>query len=280
QYARSRLFANATADQWRSVVTPVLYLAHGQEKLFNVASPDPEPIASRPPAPFELTLPDRLTNQFKLHRCVPIVGSGIVAPPRDRLAMVRSTLPALTEHLSQQCKAEDVGQAGFAEQAFQTAAEVFAHEKMRFDLIDAIRLWYENEEPSPTHLALASWRVPALFYTHFDGLMETAFQRRGRAPKIVYTLSDPPDLQQGELILVLVRGTLTKDAMVLTEQDNEDLAAEIDRLPATIEQVTTAVMGRSLLLLGVNPRDEIVRKLARRLIRPRNQGPAFFVCPK
>jgi len=182
--------------------------------------------------------------------------------------------------LSQQCKAEDVGQAGFAEQAFQTAAEVFAHEKMRFDLIDAIRLWYENEEPSPTHLALASWRVPALFYTHFDGLMETAFQRRGRAPKIVYTLSDPPDLQQGELILVLVRGTLTKDAMVLTEQDNEDLAAEIDRLPATIEQVTTAVMGRSLLLLGVNPRDAIVRKLARRLIRPRNQGPAFFVCPK
>jgi hypothetical protein len=287
QYARARLFANATADQWRSVVTPVLYLARGQEKLFNIVSPDPEPISPRVAPSFELALPDVLISQFRQQRCVPIVGPGIVAPPTHRLSMVHSTLRALTEHLSQQCEARDtdmleaVGQAGFAELAFQSAAEVFVQEKMRFNLIDAIRLWYENAEPSPAHLALASWRVPALFYTHFDGLIESAFQRQERAPKIVYTLSNPPDLQQGGPILVLVRGTLTNDASIrLTEQDNEDLAAVIDRLPPTIEQVTTAVMGRSVLLLGVNPRDPIARKLARRLIRPRtNQGPAFFVCP-
>jgi hypothetical protein len=288
QYARARLFANATADQWRSVVTPVLYLARGQEKLFNVVSPDPEPISPRAAPSFELALPDMLISQFRQQRCVPIVGSGIVAPPTDRLSMVHSTLRALTEHLSQRCEGRDTnlleafGQAGFAdEQAFQSTAEVFVQEKMQFNLIDAIRLWYENAEPSPAHLALASWRVPALFYTHFDGLIESAFQRQGRAPKIVYTLSKPPDLQQGNPILVLVRGTLTNDAsLVLTEQENELLAADIDRLPPTIEQVTTAVMGRSVLLLGVNPRDPIVRKLARRLIRPRTkQGPAFFVCP-
>jgi hypothetical protein len=86
----------------------------------------------------------------------------------------------------------------------------------------------------------------------------------------------------GHQILILVRGTLTNDAsLILTEQENEDLAAAIDRLSPAIEQITTVVMGRSVLLLGVNPRDPIVRKLARRLIRPRtNQGPAFFVCPK
>jgi hypothetical protein len=195
---------------------------------------------------------------------------------------------ALTEHLTQQCDARDLNlleaaeQAGFTEQAFQSAAEVFVLEKMRFNLIDAIRLWYEKAQPSPAHIAIASWPVPAIFYTHFDGLIEGAFKTQERTPQIVYTLSNPPDLQQGHQILILVRGTLTNDAsLILTEQENEDLAAAIDRLSPAIEQITTVVMGRSVLLLGVNPRDPIVRKLARRLIRPRtNQGPAFFVCPK
>jgi hypothetical protein len=288
QQARCRFYMNATVDQWRSVITPVLYLARGQEKLFNIAPSEPKPVAPRLMPSLELSLPDDLVSQFKQRRCIPVIGSGIVRHPSERRSVIHSTMRALTEHLSQQCEGRDDGllqaaeQAGFGEHAFQSAAEVFVREKMRFKLIDAIRLWYENAEPSAAHLALTAWPVPAIFYTHFDGLLEGAFQRKERTPQIVYTLSKPPDLQQRHQILILVRGTLTNDeSIVLTEQENEELAAVIDRLPPAIEQITTVSTGRSVLLLGVNPRDAIVRKLARRLIRPRtNQGPAFFVCPK
>jgi hypothetical protein len=244
QQARCSFFVNATADQWRSVVTPVLYLARGQEKLFNVLPSEPKPITARLPPTLELSLPDVLMKQFRQRRCVPIVGSGIVQPPTDRLSVVQSTMHALTEHLTQQCDARDLNlleaaeQAGFTEQAFQSAAEVFVLEKMRFNLIDAIRLWYEKAQPSPAHIAIASWPVPAIFYTHFDGLIEGAFKTQERTPQIVYTLSNPPDLQQGHQILILVRGTLTNDAsLILTEQENEDLAAAIDRLSPAIEQI-------------------------------------------
>jgi hypothetical protein len=83
-------------------------------------------------------------------------------------------------------------------------------------------------------------------------------------------------------LLILVRATLTDDSsLVLTELENEELAIAIERLSPAIEQVTTAVTGRSVVIIGANPRDQMVRRLARRLIRPRtNQGPAFFICPK
>src|SRR5262249_10733271 len=74
QHARGRLYKNATADQWRSVVTPVLYLARGQEKLFNVAPSEPEPISPRLAPSSELPLPAGLISQFQRQRCVPIVG--------------------------------------------------------------------------------------------------------------------------------------------------------------------------------------------------------------
>jgi len=287
QHARYSFFVNATEDQWRSVITPVLYLARGHEKLFDIIQQAHEPISLKAPRHPEVLLPDILINQFKQGRCVPIVGSGILRPPTDRLTVAHSTMRSLTEHLSQKCQLGDTNLLEAAEQigaeiAFQSVAEVYALENMRFSLIDTIHLWYEDAEPGAAHLALATWPVPAIFYTHFDGLLERAFQRQERTPTVVYTLSKTPDLRQGHPVLVLVRGTLTNDeTIVLTEQDNEDLASAIDQLPPSVEQITTAVMGRSILFLGVNPRDLIIRKLARRLIRPRgSQGPVFFVCPK
>jgi hypothetical protein len=287
QHARYKLCLNATTDQWRSFITPVLYLARHTEKLFEIM---PRPVANiERRLDFEdVSIPNELVEALSRRRCVPIVGSALTRPLEDRLSIAPFTLQALTEHLSQKCAARDYSilleaaeRAGLTEMAFQSISEVFVCEQRRYRLIDTIRNWYENSTPHPSHLALATWPVPAIFYTHFDGLLEAAFAREGRTPRVVYALANPPDLQQNHQVLVLVRGTLTNDeSIVLTEQENEELSATIDRLHPSIEQITTAVTGRSVLLLGVNPRDPIVRKLARRLIRPRgNQGPAYFVCP-
>jgi hypothetical protein len=288
QQARNSLYINATTDRWRSFITPVLYLAKGHEKLFEFDAESTRGLVTERPSTAEslqdVILPDELKNQFKSKRCVPVIGTGIFGMPRDRREAIPSTLRALTEHLGNQCTQRDARlqelaeHPGYGEIAFQAVAEIFVTEKRRFNLIEVLRSWHENAKPSPAHLDIALWPVPAVFYTHFDGILEAAFQLQGRTPKIAFSLSDPPDLQLGP-VLLLVRGTLSNEAsLVLTEQDHEQLASVIDRLSPAIEQLTTAVLGRSVVFIGVNPRDPIVRKLARRLVRPGgNQGPAFFV---
>ncbi|MFC7626584.1 CHAT domain-containing protein [Paraburkholderia humisilvae] len=284
QRARYVLFNSATRDQWRTFITPVLYLAQGRESLFDIVPQAPIPDQTQR-AVEDVEVPRALLDAFRKRRCIPIVGCGLMRPPTDRFSPAQHTIRALTEHLAQKCQSCDddlwkaAELAGLTELAFHSVAEVFVAENLRFALIDAIRDWYDNARPSPSHHALATWSVPAIFDTHFDGLLERAFEAAGRASKVIYSLAAPPvDLQSSQEVLVLVRGAPTNDdSLVLTEQENESLLVTMDRLSPSIEQLATAERGRCILLLGVNPRDPVVRKLARRLIRLHsNQGPAFF----
>ena len=78
-------------------------------------------------------------------------------------------------------------------------------------------------------------------------------------------------------VVILVRGAVEKPAsLVLTQKDNESLAAAIENLPPHIEQLGSAVYGSSLVCLGVHPSDTVARRLARRLVRGEH-GPLFFV---
>jgi hypothetical protein len=286
QEARNALYTNATDDVKRSFITPVFYVSEGWGKLFDIERlPEPHPVQC--PAVQDISVPSELLDALKKKRCVPIVGSELVSPPHQRSMIRALSIRAIAEELSRECSFPDstfvsgAESIGLPELAFQGISEFFVARRMRYALIDAIRTYCAPMTPTAAHLSLAKWPVPALFYTHFDGLMEAAFQVTQRSLKIVYRLHEPPDLQQNQQVLVLVRGTfLDEGSLVLTERDHDDLGTVIDRLPPAIEQTTTSRLGVTVLLLGVNPRDPTIRKLAKRLIRPNtNQGPAYFVCP-
>jgi hypothetical protein len=165
-----------------------------------------------------------------------------------------------------------------SEIAFECVAEHYAAVKKRFKLIEMVRAICTRQSPVAVHLDIAAWGAPALFYVHFDGLMEAAYQQRQRIPTTVYRLTAPADARQGDM-LILVRGTINDtSSLILTEREREGLEFAIDNLPASIEQITTREIGRSVVLLGVSPRDPVVRRLAKKLITPRaNQDTSFFI---
>ena len=84
-----------------------------------------------------------------------------------------------------------------------------------------------------------------------------------------------------ESLLVHVRGTYKRaDSLVLTERDHDRLWDRIGRMTPEISWLIRGHMGHSLLLLGVSPRDPLVRRLITRLLdqATRNRGPIFFLC--
>ena len=151
------------------------------------------------------------------------------------------------------------------------------------ELTEAIQNAYKGRQPPALLSLVAEWNVPGLFYLHFDGLMEEAFELRGRHARVLPVVNAPVPPGDDPL-LVHVRGTYQNgDSLVLTEQDHQILW---DRLGKMAPELTRLVRGpelRSILLLGVNPRDPLVKRLFSKLLEglsERSRGPVFFVCCK
>ena len=283
QWARHNLYINSKSDDLRGFLTPSLYVARGRERLFGIR---PGAKLARVVPPESLKLPEDLVKHFKKGLCVPVLGPGIAPSPAFRKGQSASTLLALIEHLAQRCQQSDtlllegLGKYHPAETAFQGVAQIYASEAGVYELTAAVCDWYQAALPDVAHMSVVRWPVPALFSLHFDGLLDSAYRRLAAGVRIVPRIAEIAEIRPEHRVVILVRGSvLTPDSLVLTQTDNENLGAAIDRLPPAIEQVTTITMGRCVLFLGVNPSDPIVRRLARRIVRPRTlQGPAFFVC--
>jgi hypothetical protein len=82
-----------------------------------------------------------------------------------------------------------------------------------------------------------------------------------------------------ETLVVHIRGIYSEsDSLVLTERDHELLLDRMLSLSSHVADLARKTVGRSLLFLGVSPRDQLVRRLTRALRgNGRNQGPMFFV---
>lgn len=305
--ARSALRVHENPGAARSFITPILHLAAGYEQLFDLgpAVPSPPPSAPPPPPPpGARALPATLEAAFRDRRCVPILGPGIlVAGAVRRAGAGTPAIPGPTDLATSLSQFQSYpyptppGKADFALCAnggdwmsghlLQWVCQHFQHKAgNRTELLMALGEVYGRLEPGEFIRQVANWRVPAMFYTFFDGLLEQCVNRRESSLNVVAPLSPSANPSEGEDAasqpLLLVRGSLNDpDSLVLTEEDFDDLLDRLSRLPPTVAALTKRT-GRSVLFLGLNPRDPLVRALAHKLLETgsrRKQGPTFFVAP-
>lgn len=289
QEARQALFRNTIPDNKRGFITPLLFMAKGHEQLFKIElAPDlTNGVTARPDHEPQIDLPDGLVQAFADKRCIPIVGPNIVAASVDRRANEPNlTLVSIVEKLALEIGYPDKERlqlaeppACWAEHVFQNVAQFFQAQQAKFKLIEAVRGICSEAKPSQAHLYMASWDVAALFYLPFDGLMEEAYRVTRQARTFCESIAAADGKPPEDHLLVQVRGTITQaDTLVLTEEDHDKLAEVIAGLPARLEETTTLKLGRSVLIIGANPKDAVVRQLARKLIKPKGtQDKSFFV---
>ncbi len=293
QQARRSLRISATGDTVRGFATPVLYLGPGREQLFDVRpiliQPPVGPARARP----SLELPELLVNSMLEGRCIPVVGTMLHSP----LGMMRRhspessalapSLAQLVHRLAQESRYPEEHELLLMEKAGEwyralLLARICQHYQRggrRYRLIESLQAICARADPPLPLLQLATWKVPGIFYLHFDGLMEEALKRARRRPRVLNRVDLSRPGEYAELLLVNPLGTLTHaTSLLLTEADRDQLW---DRLPHASTEVVDLVhqMGRSLVFLGVSPRDPLVRRLTC-LIETgaaSMQGPCFFV---
>ena len=234
-----------------------------------------------------IALPDGLLQAFAAKRCIPVVGPDIVPGSSTRRSEeVSLPLKSIVEKLANEIGYPErerlrlaESPAGMTEYVLQNVAQFFQAQQPRFKLIEAVREICSRAGPSQAHLQLADWDVTALFYLHFDGLMEEAYRSERHAPTVADSIEATADQSSEDQLLVLVRGTINvPGSLILTEEDHDRLAESIAHLPARLEEITTLELGRSIVFIGANPWDPTVRQLAKKLIVPGGtQGPPFFV---
>lgn len=294
QAARKDLFANGRGESIRAFITPVLYLAPGREQLFDLA-PAP-PGAARPaPAPRLETsgppLDSELLAALRARRCIPVVGPGIFAPAARRSPDGPPDLLAIARALASDCDYPDRyelelaerGGEGFAHVVLGRVCQHYEDARERYRLTDRLQQLCRPLAALPPALAaIASWDVPGLVYTHFDGLAEMAVRESPlrRSPAVLNTPDAPSGLAAAAPLIVNLRGTVTvPDTLVLTELDHDELGDRLDHVSKELADLF-AYNARAVLFLGVSPRDPAVRRLCRKLLkteRKHTQGPRYFL---
>jgi hypothetical protein len=304
--ARAALLRNKQPGIERGFITPVLYLADGYEQLFNLESrPQPSvhlPLRISTSGAFEL--PSSLRTAFEEGQCVPVIGPSILgmgasrrAPPLGIMAVAGPR--ELAETLQKQCpydrfdedlKIGDRAGEWMNGWLLHWVCQHYQHYKgtqNRGNLLKNVIQTFKGLEPNDAIRSIVKWNVPGLFYTYFDGLMEQCINEAGaHLNSIVANLTEPPVGDSKSIVnqrpLVLLRGSLTDpDSLVLTEEDHEALIDNLGRMHPTLAAIAKQI-GRSVLFLGVSPRDPVVRALSQELLETgskRKQGPTFFVWP-
>ncbi len=272
QRARGAIQRSFGATDPRAFVTPALFLAPGQGALFELVAPSAPsaPAALSAPAPFDL--PASLVSAVRNGLCVPVVGPGLDAPRPRGGAGARSFLGALAAACGYPRKDEIAlaeSDGGGAELwVLQRVCQYFEVTQDRNRLTDAVLSASEGgSDPSPTLRALARWRVPGVVSTSFDRGLQRAFQAEQPSCRVLHRLDDAAPGDATHPLLVCLRGSIGDEtSLVLTESDHEALLDRIVDLKGGVLSLVTAERNRTLLFLGVSPRDAWVRALARRLV--------------
>lgn len=296
QEGRAALERNYThTDRARSYITPVLYLAPGHGRLFELRAIDGAPTASTVPAMVGIDerIDRRLVHAVAGHCCLPILGPGILTVGAERDAPRPPGPEALLQRVAERCRFPDSeritplaesGAAWLTPFLFERVCQYFesVSEGERRALNEEIGEAYRPFEPHDVLHRIAGWQVPGMVYTHVDGLLEQALEgHRGRNLRVVQAEELRPGAAPGsaEILLVNLRGSFTAPSMILTEEDEDRILDRMAAISAFVADLMNRVGGCTLLFLGVSPRDALVRALARRLLRDdvaRNRGTAFF----
>jgi len=294
QRARLLIKLKPHDESKRGFITPVLYLVAGHEQLHEPARAARAVRATPavpPPAP-SVQLPGQLITALAEGRVVPVVGPGVL---RAGVRRGNAVVPAaagpreLADILRERFEYPDAVDFEASDRATWTADWLlqrvcqhcaFVHGGI-FKIVEAIEDTYRSVTPPSAFAQLASWKVPGMVYTFFDGLLARAIQDANRAFQVINSLSDQVQADEQHPLLVHLRGTISDtSSLVLTEREHEELAARMDRLSGAVAGLATRRPGRSILFVGVNPRDDILRRFVRVLMgdetRRRLQGPSYF----
>ena len=293
--ARAALSRNATDDGQRSVITPVLYLAPGYEQLFKIerAAPVRVPTSSSTVASdSSAALPAEVERAIREGCCVPVIGPAALGWTRDHaltplvfaryLAQDKSCVyPLLQADLDLCERAGEWLNGNFLQWVCQHRE---AQNETRSELVELVQAHYASAVPPPHVVSFCRWKVPALFYTYFDGFLESEVTH-GKAwlNQVIYDIDKPFEstspTNDGKRFLILLRGSHRRGrSLVLTESDHDALA---DKIRSVAPQITELTLKEKqlTLFLGVSPRDPLIRSLARRLLatQQRLHRPPYFV---
>ena len=299
--ARDALYRNQQSLGVRSFITPVLYLAPGWSQLFDLKSRTPGIQQKQVPAalPTPLEIPPELRQALKERRCFVVAGPGILAngavrryapPPGPReLAKLLADDPA--DRYPQQADLRLCEWSGewLSDLLLQWVCAHRSRGQRRGELIAAVQAAYNNFSPPESVRSIAEWKVPALFYTFFDGLMERACEASRSSPSwqvfpgIPNKIKWPKDGGTASLrLFAQLRGTVSHDdSLVLTDVDHEALWV---RVPNIDRKLTAEIKraNRCVLFLGTDPRDPLIRRLSQQILdggENRTQGPTYFASP-
>lgn len=313
--ARARL---QNENEARAFITPTLYLAENFETLLPIAPLGTAPATgvvavaptAPPPAATSLEIPSRLVDALKNRRCIVVAGPGVlragqlrsqtgVGPAELAQALVSSEEYPDREAFELSEKAGEWMHSRLLEWVCQYLVQ--ARQQDLGEIVTRLQKLCEERLPSSGLIEqISRWSVPALFYTHFDGALESAATAPRTPPTIIlpWLPSDrdhlPPEFDawdpksSEQRLFILLRGTLRQrdPGPVLTENENELLLDRVAAMHREIAQLTRLSWGQSVLFLGVDPRDRLVHSLARKLIDPpgpageTKQGPTYFAWSK
>jgi hypothetical protein len=295
--ARRAMYQNA-GEIHHSFAMPVLYRVADNAVLFAVPERAPAPVA---PAAIlgaaiaaPLALPQDLLDAFRERRCIPIVSADVLRVGATRSATLPPGPRELAEYLAHEGGYPDRADFDHDELShaqgmwpLEAVCQHFESRFERFKLLREVQKAYAGMGPPAGAEAIATWDAPGIICTYFDGLIEEAFTAKHRAYRAIRSIdqkisgNDTP-----ETLIVYLRGVLKKmDSLVLTEHDHELLLERMRKMSTDVTELTRREPGRSVLFIGVHPRDPLVRRITLALRGgPESQastlqGPLFFAYP-
>jgi hypothetical protein len=294
QRARRRIFFNRGDGSPRPFITPVLFLAPDWERIFRLpaplaALPQPQRVA-KPRS--RIAIPAELSEALRAGQCIPVIGSDLLAvgqlrdKPRPPGAWQLAQEIATAHGYS---RMQDFASwnpwSGPLLLSLVCQHYVAEPRRKRRELALDMRRIYGRLDPPPALVSVASWPVPGIICSHFDGLVEDALTQFGKTPR-VFNLLDTDQVEPSTDPLVInLRGTVDDlDSLVLTEQEQDRAWDRLASIPTPLIHLLLpkghkAGTGRSMLFLGISPRDPLVRRLGTKVFDwTQNLGTSYFVC--
>ncbi|HUE89315.1 MAG TPA: CHAT domain-containing protein [Vicinamibacterales bacterium] len=297
RYARHAIYLEQKETSARGFVTPILHLAPGCEALFELPARPADTVRDPQVAGAEASIvPAELLQALADNECVLVLGAlagpaglrsgaatALAVPGPRELALQLATdsnYPLMTDF--ELARSSDSWLVGWILQAvcqhFQKS-----HRRRRAGLVHAIQQAYQQCAPRDMHLAIARWNTPGIIYTYFDGMMAEAFNTLRKTVRLVPSLESSVEAVESSPLLIHLRGSIKDErSLVLTEEDHERLLESMRPMPSHIVELARGRAGRSVLFLGVSPRDPLIRHLSSQLLetgKNRLQGPVFFAYP-
>jgi hypothetical protein len=238
----------------------------------------------------KVEIPRKLLAAVRDRRCVPVLGAGLLTAAVFRDSVAPPGLRELTRKLADVSGYPEPADFELLERGgtwldgliLRRVCQYFIDDEDRAaDLNRLIETEFSPFHPPPAVASLAGWDVPGFICLHFDGLLEQALIAQDRR-FVTLTLDDPTPADLELPRLVQLCGTCRgrdKKAAALSEQKHDALWDRLAKPPDWLTNLITGVEDRSLLFLGIHPRDALARRLASRLYAKgvaNEAGPIYF----